>query len=411
MFRLRGETNLKSKKMKNLNVKQNGRTACIVKFFQLSEIMKITILCLLVLIGTDCKSKSADQNKTVNQGKEVVLKLLPGINNPRNSEGDFINLKDGRILFVYSHYTGSSGDDNGNAYLAGRFSGDKGKTWSAGDVKIVGQEGKMNVMSVSLLRLQNGNIALFYLKKNSETDCIPMMRISKDEAVTWSDPLPCITDKAGYFVLNNNRVIQLQSGRILMAVNLYNVPKGSLLNKGSLWSYYSDDNGRSWKSGIEVSNPDKILTQEPGLVELKDGKILMLIRSDAGVQCVSYSKDKGKTWSPVERSNIKSPVSPASIERIPSTGDLFLVWNNNGGDDLATKGKRTPLTVAISKDEGKTWEKIKNIEDAPDGWYCYIAIHFSGNDVFLGYCAGNSANGTGLAVTRITRLGLNWIYK
>lgn len=31
----------------------------------------------------------------------------------------------------------------------------------------------------------------------------------------------------------------------------------------SLWSYYSDDNGRSWKAGAKVPNPNKVLTQEP----------------------------------------------------------------------------------------------------------------------------------------------------
>jgi len=347
----------------------------------------------------------------VQPAKSIVLQLNPGENNPRNSEGDFITLKDGRILFIYSHYTGTSTSDHAPAYLAGRYSMNEGKTWTKEDELIVEREGEMNVMSVSLLRLNNGNIALFYLKKNSVTDCIPMVRFSKDEAHTWSDPMPCITDKAGYFVLNNNRVIQLKSGRILMALNLYNVPKGSHLNKGSLWSYYSDDNGRSWKSGTEVSNPEKVLTQEPGIVELNGGNILMLIRSDIGVQCISYSKDKGVTWSPVERSNIKSPVSPASIERIPSTGDLLLVWNNNDGEDSAIKGKRTPLTIAISKDEGRTWERKKNIEDDADGWYCYIAIHFTGKDVLLGYCAGSSAKGTQLSVTRVKKLRLDWIYK
>jgi Neuraminidase (sialidase) len=363
----------------------------------------LLVAVLLILVNTGCGSPD--------KGREIALRLEPGLDNPRNSEGDFIALKDNRILFIYTHYTGASGGDNDPAFLAGRFSSDGGKTWTNEDVKIVEREGTMNVMSVSLLRMQNDEIALFYLKKNSDSDCIPMVRFSNDDAKSWSDPIPCITDKAGYFVLNNNRVIQLQNGRILMAVNLYNTQEGSQLNKGSLWSYYSDDNGRSWKSGIEVSNPEKVLTQEPGLVELKNGDILMLIRSDAGVQCKSYSKDKGETWSPVERSNIKSPVSPASIERIPSTGDLLLVWNNNGGDDPAIKGKRTPLTVAISKDEGTTWEKIKNIETDPDGWYCYIAIHFTEKDVLLGHCAGNRPKRTGLQVTQITKLSLDWIYK
>jgi len=345
------------------------------------------------------------------KGKVPVLRLEPGLNNPRNSEGDFITLKDKRILFIYSHYTGDNGGDHAPAYLAGRFSDNGGKTWSRDDVKIIENEGTMNVMSVTLLRLQNGKISLFYLKKNSTTDCIPMVRFSKDEAKTWSEPIACITDKSGYFVLNNSRVIQLKNGRILMAVNLYKTPQGSLLNQGSLWSYYSDDNGITWNSGIEVQNPNKYLTQEPGIVELKNGNVLMIIRSDIGFQCSSLSKDNGVTWSPVEPTNIKSPVSPASIKRIPSTGDLLMVWNNNGGDDPAIKGKRTPLTIAVSKDDGLTWEKIKNIEVDPDGWYCYTAIHFTKKEVLLGYCAGNRTKGIGLDVTQITKLSLRWIYK
>ncbi|MDP4206447.1 MAG: sialidase family protein, partial [Bacteroidota bacterium] len=193
--------------------------------------MKLFILCWAIIIVSGTESIAQTIKKGI-KGKEITLRLEPGQNNPRNSEGDFITLKDGRILFVYSHYTGTSTHDDAPAYLAGRYSNDGGKSWAPDDVKIVEQEGRMNVMSVSLLRLQNGEIALFYLKKNSTTDCIPMVRFSKDEAQTWSDPLPCITDKSGYFVLNNNRVIQLKNGRLLMAVNLHIVPKGSSLNAG-----------------------------------------------------------------------------------------------------------------------------------------------------------------------------------
>src|SRR5690606_22389928 len=120
--------------------------------------------------------------------------------------------------------------------------------------------------------------------------------------------------------------------------------------------------------------------------------------------------DQGETWSPAERSNIPSPLSPASIERIPSTGDLLLVWNNNGGENESIAGRRTPFNTAISKDDGKTWIHVKTIEDDPDGWYCYTSIHFTDHHVLLGHCAGNRPQGTGLAVTNITRLNLDWIY-
>lgn len=373
--------------------------------------MQILILCFfLSLISTVDIATGRDILNT--PGHRRVLRLEPGQGNPRNSEGDFITLRNGKILFIYSHYTGGSGSDHGNAYLAMRSSENKGKSWSGESIKIIEQEGKMNVMSVSLLRLQNGEIALFYLRKNSVEDCIPMIRFSNDEALTWSDPKPCITDRKGYFVLNNDRVIQLGNGRLVFAVALHQEPGELIMNNiGRLFSYYSDDNGRTWKAGSEVPNPGRVVTQEPGLVELKNGNIMMFIRTDTGVQYLSYSGDKGETWSPVEKSDIRSPLSPASIERIPSTGDLLMVWNNNGGENPAMKGKRTPLTVAISKDEGKTWERVKNIEEDPDGWYCYIAIHFTGKNVLLGYCAGNRPSGTGLAVTQVTLLKRKWIYR
>jgi predicted neuraminidase len=364
------------------------------------------------LLNAGCSSSSGKKAEPDNSGKETVLTLSPGANNPRNSEGDFISLKDGSILFVYSHYTGESDDDHASAYLAGRMSYDSGKTWTSEDKVIVEREGLMNVMSVSLLRLQNGNIALFYLKKNSTSDCIPLMRISTDEAKTWSDPVPCITDRKGYYVLNNDRVIQLKDGRLLMAVALHQTPADSTWSNGAkLFSYFSDDNGATWKSSPQVANPDSVILQEPGVVELKNGEIMMIIRASPGTQYKAYSKDRGETWSAAGPTNIKSPLSPATIQRIPSTQDLLMVWNNNGGENPAIKGKRTPLTAAISKDEGQTWESVKNVEDDPDGWYCYIAMHFVDDHVLLSNCAGSQSQKTHLDITKITRLSMDWIYK
>ena len=341
-------------------------------------IVKSFLLVVLLLLLPGCKNRSGNDE---NLKKEYVLHLPAGNDNPRNSEGDFITLKDGRILFVYSHYTGTSPDDHAHAYLAGRYSSDKGKTWTDEDIKMVEQEGIMNVMSVSLLRLQDGAIALFYLRKNSDSDCIPLLRISNDETRTWSDPVVCINDKEGYFVLNNNRVIQLKDGRLVFAVSMHKSPGDTLFsNIGRIWSYYSDDNGLSWNPSIEIANPESVVTQEPGLIELKNGDILMYLRTMSGVQYFSYSDDRGETWSPVEKSNIKSPCSPASITRVPSKGDLLLVWNDNGTDQ-----KRTPFNIAYSKDDGKTWINRQVIEANPEGSFCYPAVHYTGKEILISY--------------------------
>lgn len=364
--------------------------------------MKINILILfsIVIFATSC-SKNNLNNEAI---KEITLRLEPDQNNPRNSEGDFIQLKDGSILFVYTHFTGGTGD-HATAHLAGRYSYDQGKTWTDKDTSILTNEGGMNIMSVSLLRLQSGKIVLFYLRKNSETDCIPYMRISTDEAKTWSQATRCIDTKR-YHVVNNDRLVQLAKGRIIFPTAIHAAPNWK---NGKIMCYYSDDNGDTWLDSEQIPNPQNIVLQEPGIVELKNGKLMLFCRTDTDVQYFSYSKDSGKSWSPVEPSNIKSPLSPASIERIPSTKDLLLVWNHNynkGKDG----GKRTPFNLAISKDEGKSWIKVKTLESDPNGWYCYTAIEFIDGHLLLGHCAGNIKINNGLATTQITRINLDWIY-
>jgi sialidase-1 len=364
--------------------------------------LMVLVVGLVVLWGCDGKNGTREF-----PGKDIVLRLEPSNNNPRNSEGDFITLKNGRILFIYTHFTGGSADDAA-ACLASRFSDDRGVTWSHEDQLVLANEAVFNIMSVSLLRLPNGDIGLFYLRKNAEGDCLPLLRISTDEAQTWGPARVCI-DEPGYYVMNNDRVVQLSGGRILLPVALHQTNDGNLIATAQILCYCSDDNGKTFFKGGIAANPEQVVTQEPGVVELKDGRVMLFCRTESGVQYISFSNDRGATWTPLQPSTIRSPLSPASIERIPATGDLLLVWNNNYKPVL-DGGKRTPFTLAISRDEGKSWERIKNIESDPAGWYCYTAIEFVGNDVLLGHCAGNTRITSGLAATQITRLSREWIY-
>lgn len=364
------------------------------------------LACLAAALAAGCSWSAFAQDVPVR-----TLELAPGEGNPRNSEGAFVSLKDGRILFVYSHYTAGKGSDHDPAHLAGRYSSDGGRTWTAEDRTIVSNEGGMNVMSVSLLRLQNGEIALFYLRKNSERDCRPVMRVSRDEGETWGAPVMCIPDEAGYYVLNNDRAIQLKNGRLVLPVCLHwpqGAPKADW--QGTVMSYLSDDDGKTWRrsktaqKGYDAAGK-RITTQEPGAVELKDGRVMMFIRASGGCQYLAYSSDGGDAWSKPAASDIKSPVSPASIKRLPSTGDLLLVWNDHANIPASLNSRRVPLSTAISKDDGKTWQHAKALEGNPQGWYCYIAIHPMGDAVLLGYCAMS-----GLSHARLTRVPVPWLY-
>lgn len=346
---------------------------------------------------------------------ERHLTLAPKAGNPRNSEGDFIQLKEGRWAFIYTHFTTGS-SDHASAFLAARDSTDGGKSWSTEDRVIVPNEGGFNVMSVSLLRLKSGEIALFYLRKNSLQDCRPLMRISRDETKTWSAPRECITDEVGYYVLNNNRVIQLSDGRLLMPTALHGSDNGRL-QPGRIVTYLSDDNGKSWRRSRTVleTGPDatRVNFMEPGVVEVSTNRILMLIRTKLGVQFVSESADRGETWAAPRPSTLLSPEAPATIARIPSTGDLLVVWNDHSGQPEAFRRKRppvrNPLAAAISSDGGVTWAKHRVIENQKGHGYCYTALAFAGDRVLLGYCAHPSS--FGLETTQISSFSLRELYR
>lgn len=343
------------------------------------------------------------------KGLEYVLNIEPGPGNPRNSEGDFVQLRGGRLLFVYTHFTGSA-SDFGEAHLAGRFSADGGRTWSAEDTLILPNEGGINTMSVSLLRLQDGGIGLFYLRKNSRADCRLYMRRSRDEASSWSEPVLCI-EPVGYYVVNNDRVLQLRRGRLVAPAARHSLPGEEFRPRGDAMCYLSDDGGATWRRSetvLEAPAESKSGLQEPGVVELEDGRLMMLCRTDLGCQYRSWSLDGGVTWSAPEPTDLVSPVSPASFERAPGMADLVLVWNDHRQIDPALRGKRTPLRIAVSRDSGLTWERVQTLEDNPDGWYCYTAIEFVGEHVLLAYCAGDSQIG-GLNRLRIVRFPLTWL--
>ena len=341
------------------------------------------------------------------------LVLAPSPENPRNSEGDFIQLKDGRLLFVYTHFT-TGASDYAEAYLAGRFSEDGGATWGSDDVVIVPHEGGHNVMSVSLLRLQNGAIALLYLRKVAFDNCIPQLRVSTDEAQSWSDPVPCITEPAGYYVVNNDRMVQLKSGRLLIPAARHVLKGETEFGRGQALCAISDDSGATWRlSESLLSVPPEVKSglQEPLVLELLDGRVLMLCRTSDGAQYRSLSSDGGETWSAPVRTNLLSPTSPATVERIPGGNDLLLVWNDHTEVDESRAGKRTPLRAALSKDDGHTWHVVKTLEDNAAGWYCYIAMEFVDGHALLAYCAGiRGEDNNGLQTTKITRLKLDELY-
>lgn len=344
---------------------------------------------------------------------ETPLVLSPGPANIGNRRSCFFDLADGRLMLLYSYYYGDEekANDHSPAYIVARYSDDGGSTWSNSDDVVLENEADMNTVSTSLLRLADGTVALFYSRKNSLSDCLAYVRFSTDECQTWSEAVLCIPDEPGYYVVNNDRVVRLASGRILLPTALHKGPNGEFVRHGQSMCYLSDDDGHTWRRSRTVldrqlgsdRDTDPGL-QEPGVVPLRDGRLMMFMRGGGGCQYLSYSDDGGDTWSAAQASDIASPLSPASIKRIPSTDDLLMVWNNNGQDE-----RRTPLTVAVSGDDGQSWEHVQDLFTDPIGHFCYTAIHFTETHVLLGHTAGQRP-GQGLNILQITRFPIERLY-
>jgi sialidase-1 len=300
---------------------------------------------------------------------------------PRQSEGDVVVLKDGRLLAAWSEFSGQ-GEDHSRAEIVAATSRDGGHSWTPPSV-LQPNIAKDNVMSVSLLRSRSGDILFFFLAKNSASDLKVWLRRSTDEARTWSEPL-VVTPEPGYHIMNNARVAQLKSGRLLCPISTC----ADIEARG--WHLrnvvcFSDDDGRTWRRGKGLADCPKRGAMEPGLVELKDGKVLQVIRTQMGQIWFSLSPDGGDTWSEAAPLGVAAPESPSTIARLPGNGALVLIYNPSIAQGVSGMKSRTPLVSSISRDEGRTWSKPKVIEPSLEFTYAYTSLTFDSQRALLTY--------------------------
>ncbi len=135
---------------------------------------------------------------------------------------------------------------------------------------------------------------------------------------------------------------------------------------------YSDDNGATWsESESQLVSPCYAdfngLNEgacEPAIELLRDGRIWMLMRTQAGFLYESYSHDNGTTWQPANASRFNTSTGPPCIMRHVD-GRLVVCWNNcempprANGDGVY--GGRDALHIAVSDDEGKTWSGFREV--------------------------------------------------
>jgi len=96
-----------------------------------------------------------------------------------------------------------------------------------------------------------------------------------------------------------------------------------------------------------------------------------LLRSNQDYIMESWSKDKGKTWSPLQKTTILNPNSGIDAVTL-SSGLQVLVYNPMQSGTEWVNG-RNKLAVAVSAD-GKNWKDMAVLEDQPDGEFSYPSV-------------------------------------
>lgn len=351
-------------------------------------------------------------------GKEVCF-LQTGEGNPRNGEGTFIRLKDGSILYAFTEYCGNSWEDHAVARISGCHSFDEGETWTERFILFEKDEAAQNIMSTNLIRMNNGDLGMIYLRKEKMPDngyvCMPVIRRSADEGRSWSGWQFC-TGKDGYYCPFNGSALVLKNGRILMPVSYHGrradldnnclidpeIPESGPVIK----ILYSDDDGVTWGEFSQVFSspyPDRTGFAEPGIYEHEDGTLWLWFRTVYGFQYQSVSKDRGNTWTAVSPSfYFTSPDAPMIVRKC---GDYTVAVHNpipyhSGCERREYWGspKRTPLVCTVSAKDGKDFsdnclrsdnggmQELESnlfcIEDGPENSYCYPSL-FAGEDYFL----------------------------
>ncbi len=177
-------------------------------------------------------------------------------------------------------------------------------------------------------------------------------------------------------------IIQTRTGRIVVPVQFY------LRNPGRNVTciYSSDDDGQTWQRSNIIDlgghgHHDGVF--EPTLVELKDGRLWMLMRTNWDRFWEAFSEDGGLSWRTIKPSAIEASSSPGYLTRLDS-GRLVLLWNRlypETKDTYARKSgafsqaagswHREELSIAFSGDEGATWTPPIVIAREPDAWIAY----------------------------------------
>jgi len=287
-------------------------------------------------------------------------------------------------------------DDNGDLITADDqsilISKDDGKTWIKLSPAQHGQNPLKEPASCYLLRANDNSLVMVYLhldgykfewdetKKEPKEGCrLDMCAIrSPDNGKTWIDKHVLLDGyNANFFGF-----IKLRNGRLVTTAE-------HLMPNPGRWvvcSFFSDDNGRTWQRSNFIDlggHGHHDGATEPALVELNDGRLLMLIRTNLNQFWQAFSDDGGRYWRTIMPSSIDASSAPGYLLKLQS-GRIVLVWNRlnpegsvfprrtpDQASEVAASWHREELSIAISDDNAKTWSKPMVIARQKGGQISY----------------------------------------
>lgn len=306
---------------------------------------------------------------------------------PRADTANVLELSPNHLYIAYQRFSNLADHDSGQCSIWARESDDGGKTWGAAREIIVAREHDQSVMMPALCRTVNGDLLLLANRIHSLASTTMELYRSQDQGKSWRLEGSIWEKSTGFWVQGGaTQLLQLSNGRLIFAYHFG--LEGAQDQKNDVCCMISDNDGKNWRRSPDTIKLPLRGAMEPSIAELSTGRLVMSLRTQLGSPFISRSTDGGETWDPPQTSGLIGPESSTCLRRLPDTDTLALFWNNcRYRPEKLHCGDRTRLSAAISRDAGRSWTRIGDIEtDRSQRYYNVNCTFLMSGSAMVTYC-------------------------